>query len=141
MRLTARRILFCQEYLKDNNPREAALRAGFRKSYVSHIAKKMILDVDIQAKINEILKQSPPTREWVLERLREEALHARADTARVRALATLAQSLGMLTEHKIEKDLADLKQILLARERAERHRHRNRTSGDIISPLDDPHLS
>ena len=128
MRLTPKKILFCHEFLKDRNPSEAALRAGFKKSYIARIAKKILLDPDIQAKIDDLLKQSPPTKDWVLERLREEALHARADTARVRALGTLAQSLGMLKDSHLEKDLIDIKQILMARERA------NRTERSKVDP-------
>src|SRR3990167_1665744 len=111
---------FSQAFARSPNLEDAAVKAGYKKSNAIARAKQLLKSPLILSRIGEIQKSLPPDAEWALERLKIESLTARADTARVRALGTICQALGLLENKKLTAQLADLKDLLLAREREER---------------------
>ena len=111
---------FSQAFARSPNLEDAAVKAGYKKSNAIARAKQLLKSPLILSRIGEIQKSLPPDAEWALERLKIESLTARADTARVRALGTICQALGLLENKRITAQLADLKDLLLARERKEK---------------------
>jgi hypothetical protein len=62
------------------------------------------IDVYIAQKEMELLRDARRKREWVLEQLEHEAVHAETDGARVRALELLGKSAGVdLFTERVEK--------------------------------------
>ena len=68
--LTAKKLAFCEEYLKDLNATQAAIRAGYSEKTAASQAARLLINVNIQSKIAE-LKQERSQRvqidaDWVL---------------------------------------------------------------------------
>lgn len=53
-KLTKRQELFCVEYVKDRNGAQAAIRANFSKRGAKQIASRLLTNVDVVNKINEL---------------------------------------------------------------------------------------
>jgi phage terminase small subunit len=54
MDLTPRQAMFCEEYLVDLNATQAAIRAGYAKKTANREGSRLLLNVDIQKKIQEL---------------------------------------------------------------------------------------
>lgn len=71
----AKKELFCSEYLIDLNGTQAALRAGYAKKGAAQQASRLLRDVKVQAKIQELMKaraeQVEVTAEMVLAELKK----------------------------------------------------------------------
>ena len=73
--LTAKKLAFCEEYLKDLNATQAAIRAGYSEKTAASQAARLLINVNIQSKIAE-LKQERSQRvqidaDWVLQQLKD----------------------------------------------------------------------
>ena len=77
MALNAKQELFCQEYLKDLNATQAAIRAGYSQDTAGQISHELLKKLEIQAQIESL--KSERSREtkidanWLLTRLADEA--------------------------------------------------------------------
>src|SRR5450830_1408987 len=73
MALTAKQQRFVDEYLKDLNGAQAAIRAGYSKNSARQIAEQNLTKLDIQAaltsRMNERGQKAAITQTMVLERL------------------------------------------------------------------------
>jgi phage terminase small subunit len=78
MKMTARKIRFCQEYVVDFNGTQAAIRAGYAKEHADSQACRLLADPDIKAKVDELKDQLATKAEltplWVLEQWKKTAL-------------------------------------------------------------------
>ena len=54
MELNEKQKIFCQEYMKDLNGTQAAIRAGYSEKTARSIGNRLLTNVDIQAYIQEL---------------------------------------------------------------------------------------
>lgn len=54
--LSEKQIAFCQEYIIDLNATQAAIRAGYSKKTANEQAARLLVNVSIQEKIQELVK-------------------------------------------------------------------------------------
>ncbi|MCC6863263.1 MAG: terminase small subunit [Rhodobacteraceae bacterium] len=77
MPLTGKRERFCQEYLKDLNATQAAIRAGYSEHTAGSQAHDLLKKPEVQAEIDRLkLERSRETKidaNWLLKRLAAEA--------------------------------------------------------------------
>ena len=108
--LTPKQQRFVEEYLVDLNASAAYQRAGYtaRGNAAEADASRLLRNAKVAAAIAaakaQRSKRTELTADWVVDRLRTEALREDEDSshgARVQALKTLAQHLGMLVQ-KVE---------------------------------------
>ena len=81
--LTTKQKAFCGEFVKDENRRQAAIRAGYGPKAASQQAAKLLADERIQARIAKLREAEAPPDEMtleghlrVLERLRDKLIAA-----------------------------------------------------------------
>ena len=90
-----RRELFAREYVVDFDGAAAARRAGYSERSAHVTASRILSDAKAQERIAELsgeaVERNDITVDWILERLRPEALNAATDGARVRALELLGK--------------------------------------------------
>ena len=103
--LTPKQHRFCVEYLKDRNGKEAAIRAGYSVNAAAQQAYELLKLDKIRAVIDgeqqDSLDRVRVTKDWVNQRLREEAEDQDSPApARIRALELLGKELGMFVEKK-----------------------------------------
>lgn len=55
--LNEKQIRFCEEYLKDLNGTQAAIRAGYSKQTANEQASRMLANVNIQKKVAELMAE------------------------------------------------------------------------------------
>jgi len=55
--LTDRQLKFCQEYIKDYNATQAAIRAGYSEKTANRAGSRLLSDVDISDYINQLKKE------------------------------------------------------------------------------------
>jgi len=69
-KLTPKQELFCQEYIKDLNGKQAAIRAKYAPNSAEVQASRMLINVKVQARIAELqavaLKANKIDAQWVL---------------------------------------------------------------------------
>lgn len=53
-KLTARQDLFCVEYVKDRNGKQAAIRAGFSAKTAASIASRLLTQVNVQIRLESL---------------------------------------------------------------------------------------
>ena len=56
MKLTAKQKRFCEEYIVDCNPAQAAIRAGYKEKYAHTNANKLLQKTTLKNYINEMLE-------------------------------------------------------------------------------------
>jgi phage terminase small subunit len=98
--LTPRQAAFVREYVKDNNGKQAAIRAGYSEKGAEVQASELLRIPKVRRALGLKLKKAELTAEWVLKRLRMEA-KGRPDStagARVQALNSIAKIQGYVTE-------------------------------------------
>jgi phage terminase small subunit len=103
--LTPKQAAFVQEYLVDLNGAAAAARAGYSGRTAKEIAAENLTKPHIAAAIAEAQaarsRRTEITQDWVLERLRAEALfdgEGASHGARIRAVELCGKHLGMFVE-------------------------------------------
>ena len=73
-KLTQKQERFCQEYLLDLNATQAAIRAGYSKKTARSQGQRLLTNVDIAARIQELQakwqERTEITQDWVLETLK-----------------------------------------------------------------------
>ena len=98
---------FCEEYVKDYNGAQAAIRAGYSAKTARVIASEHLTKPNIQSYVQELQeelrKQSKAEVHVILEKLMQEATNYvdNPGSTRVQALGLLGKHLGMFTE-KVE---------------------------------------
>ena len=107
MALSRKHRAFVSEYLIDLNGTQAVIRAGYAPGCARVTATRLLADANISAAIHvEFMARSlrtEITRDFVLNRLRIEALGDGEDTtsaARIKALELLGKHLAMFTEKR-----------------------------------------
>lgn len=103
--LTPKQQRFVEEYLIDLNATQAAIRAGYSAKRADVIGYenllKPVIQEAVQAKREEQSRRTQITADWVLTRLREEAMPGDATgfaPARVKALELLGKHLELFTD-------------------------------------------
>lgn len=75
--LTPKKIRFCIEYLIDEKPKAAAIRAGFAEKTAEKNASKLLKERDVALLIGELMtersKRTLIDADWLLKRLADEA--------------------------------------------------------------------
>lgn len=75
MGLSAKQEAFCQEYIKDFNGTQAAIRAGYSQKTANRIASELLTKLDIQNRIAELQAERTERvqidADYVLRRLHE----------------------------------------------------------------------
>lgn len=118
--LTAKQVLFCEEYLIDLNATQAAIRAGYSEKTANEQGARLLANVSVQEKIAELkaarAKRTEITQDTVIQEL---AAVAGAEVKGIRAadklkaLELLGKHLGMFVERyevnaaEIEKRIAE----------------------------------
>ena len=125
--LTPKRRRFVEEYLKDLNATQAAIRAGYSPRTANEQGSQLLANLKVSAAVAEAMekrsKATGITVEWVLERTRREAEfegEGASHSARVAALTLAAKHLGMLVERvKADVSVTERPQIVEYPVRAE----------------------
>lgn len=104
--LTSKQQRFVDEYLVDCNATQAAIRAGYSAKFANREGSRLLSNVDVQASIAEarqrLSESTELTQEWVLARLKAEALNydeGSTHSARVRSVELIGKHLGMFVEN------------------------------------------
>lgn len=107
MSLNPRRERFCQEFIKDGNATQAAVRAGFSLKGARQVAHRLLTNADIEARIADL--RAPIATEAgltlashleELERLRDAAKGANAYGPAVSAEVARGKAAGLYTEKR-----------------------------------------
>ena len=102
--LNPRQSRFVDEYLIDMNATAAYKRAGYaaRGKSAEANASRLLWSDKVQAELSRRMEERAEkvavTQEWVLDRLRNEALNHARSSARVQALKLLGEHLGMFVK-------------------------------------------
>lgn len=103
--LTAKQARFVEEYLKDSNATQAAIRAGYSSKSAEKLGHDLLKLPQVSQKLKEEngkrARKSKISSTWVIKRLVKEALGQGRDTkssSRVKALELLGKHLGILRE-------------------------------------------
>ena len=108
--LTPKQSAFVQEYLKDLNGTQAAIRAGYSKKTANEQAARLLANASVQAAVTKgrekLAAKAEVTAERVLNGLLKEATAddgPTCKTARVKAWELLGKHLGLMTDRsKVE---------------------------------------
>ena len=108
--LTPKQAAFVQEYLKDLNGTQAAIRAGYSKKTANEQAARLLANASVQAAVTKgrekLAAKAEVTAERVLNGLLAEATAddgPTCKTARVKAWELLGKHLGLMTDRsKVE---------------------------------------
>jgi len=105
--LNEKQKAFCQEYVKDFNGTQAAIRVGYRKRSAEVQASRMLSNVKAQQYIEQLkqdlTKDTKVTVEWIAEQLTDIAIQAEKDSDRIKALELLGRYKTMFTDkQKVE---------------------------------------
>jgi phage terminase small subunit len=73
--LTDKQKLFCDEYLKDLNGKQAAIRAGYSENTAEQQASRLLSNVKLQEYLNskrkKLEKKTEVTQEWIIKNLKK----------------------------------------------------------------------
>jgi phage terminase small subunit len=96
--ITPKQLKFIREYMIEPNATQAAIKAGFSGSTGSQLLAKPHIKAALAEQLNAQLSALSINADWVLSRLKHEALYTGENAshgARVAALAQLAKILSM----------------------------------------------
>jgi phage terminase small subunit len=99
--MNARQTLFVAEYLKDQNAKQAAIRAGYSAVSAEVNGPRLLGNAEVRAAIDaglaKLTSKAELTAEWVLNRLQEEAVVGDETTpaSRVKALELCGRYLAL----------------------------------------------
>ena len=100
--LTDKQQRFTEEYVVDFNGTQAAIRAGYAENSAHVAASRLLSNDKVQQVVRELARETAESvhisAEAVLERLWEEAHHAKSDSARVRALELVGRHFALFTD-------------------------------------------
>ncbi len=65
--LTARRELFCQEYVVDRNAKQAAIRAGYSEATAKQQGSRLLTYADVQARVAELQEEAAKRNEVTVD--------------------------------------------------------------------------
>lgn len=110
--LTPKQERFVEEYLKDLNATQAAIRAGYSAHTAEQQGPRLLGNVGIQEAIRvgqeARSKRTKIDADWVLRRLKEEADakgEGTSHSARVKALELFCKHLGLFADETINLNL------------------------------------
>ena len=123
--LSDQQILFVEEYMKDLNPLQAALRSGYHESSAALVAQAMMKNINVQERIkqkqHETAKRNEINEDYLVKKL-VDIIEGEDKTAdRIKAIQLLGKHLGMF-EKKIAvevKPYVPIEERLLRFERYE----------------------
>lgn len=72
--LTDRQEVFCQEYIKDFNGTQAAIRAGYKMKSANEIASENLAKPNIAARVKALIKETSQKNESMLDRIKAELI-------------------------------------------------------------------
>ena len=98
IKLTRKRKAFIQEYLKDFNGTQAAIRAGYKPSRAASTACNLLAIATIRNKVDEGLESLKMDADEALRLLAEKARNADSESVQVRALETIVKVHGLASE-------------------------------------------
>lgn len=105
--LTPKQQRFCEEFVKDHNATQAALRAGYAKCTAMKKAGAWVSKVGIREEIERLEKWATAKcrvdAQWVIDQIADIAENGKADRDRLKALEMLAKHFGLL-EKKEQAD-------------------------------------
>ncbi len=105
MPLTHRQELFCQEFMRDFNATQAAIRAGYSEKTAAQQGCRLLTNVKVAAAIVEArakrLARVTVTQDDVVKGLHTEATTAASDAARVSAWVALGKHLNMFIDRRL----------------------------------------
>ena len=106
-KLTAKQKRFCEEYMKDLNATQAAIRAGYSKKTAGEIGYEHLKKPEIQA---YIAKLQAETRErnkidvdFVVRGIKEIAINGEKEEVRLKAYDLLGKHLGIYERDNRQK--------------------------------------
>ncbi|MBM4182903.1 MAG: terminase small subunit [Gemmatimonadetes bacterium] len=103
-RLNPRQTLFVDEYLVDMNATAAYRRAGYSATGKSaevnacRLLSQARVKAEVARRMDERASAIAISQEWVIDRLRQEALNHGRGSSRVQALKLLGEHLGMFVQ-------------------------------------------
>ena len=109
--LTARRELFCQEYVVDRNAKQAAIRAGYSEATAKQQGSRLLTNADVRARIEhlqaEVAERNRITVDGQvakLERVLQQAMELGQTSAAVQAVLGQSKHCGLLVDvHRDER--------------------------------------
>ena len=100
--LNAKQQRFVLEYLKDLNATQAAIRAGYSKNTANEQGSRLLRNVSIKQAIAKksavVAEKQEISVEWVLEKLKSQAVSGQNESACTRAAELIGKHLGMFRE-------------------------------------------
>jgi phage terminase small subunit len=110
--LTPKQAAFVREYVVDCNGAQAAIRAGYAASRARVTAAELVAKRNVQDAIAKAQAEKTSaagvTAEWIIERLKIEALAAKEGAARVKALELLGKRLRLWVDRVAHEGEATL---------------------------------
>lgn len=100
--MSPRRVRFIDEYLKDRNGKQAAIRAGYSPASAESQASRMLKDPEVEKRVGELVAKASKRSLLTVERVQEEI--ARIAFADPRNLVNEAGQLRAL--HELDADTA-----------------------------------
>lgn len=136
-KLNPKQQKFVQEYLKDLNATQAAIRAGYSKKTAYSIGQRLLKHVEVKAAVQAGQKKAAEgaevTVEYVIKNLRQLAEDAMSDADRMnanRSLELLGKHVGAFTENiSVRGNLSGLSDQDIECRIEEKLRARSGTSG------------
>lgn len=111
-KLTPKQERFVEEYLKDLNATQAAIRAGYSPKTAQEQSSRLLSNVMVQEAVRAgreaKAKDARVDAQWVLRRLKEEADATgpgASHSARVKALELFCKHLGLFADETINLNL------------------------------------
>jgi phage terminase small subunit len=74
MEITDRQKKFCQEYMKDFNGTQAAIRAGYSKKTANEQAARLLTNVNLQKYLSTLKEKAADKNEELTERIKDELI-------------------------------------------------------------------
>ena len=104
LHLTAQQALFCEEYVKDLNQTQAAIRAGYSKHTATAAGSILLSKLNIHQRVRDLIEQRNlrlrVSGDAIISKLTEIAYSTcYREVTRIRALELLAKHAGMITDN------------------------------------------
>lgn len=101
LKLTDKQECFCQEYLKDLNATQAATRAGYSEKTANEQGARLLANVSVAARINELMK----SRSKRAEVTSDDILHELKKLAFVDISKAYNENGDLLSVHEMPEDI------------------------------------
>jgi phage terminase small subunit len=110
--MTTKQAVFVNEYVKDFNGTQAAIRAGYSSKTANRIAtenlSKPVIRDEVDKRLRAAMEESNITLDWWLKKVKDIAENGKSDNTKVRALDLIGKHLGAyINELSIIQKLPD----------------------------------